>query len=149
METTNNQFHKTIILLEQYLTTIKNPSQSFTKFRISNHKLLIEYGRYQKIPRDKRHCKDIGAIEDEFHFAFECPNYISIRNNANNILKNIFQINITTDSKQNLLTHVMSCDDLVIIELFSALETDALNLGILINYYNIYIILSILHIIYF
>jgi hypothetical protein len=61
-----------------------------------------------------------GTVEDEFQFAFECPSYSSIRNNANNILKNIFQMNITTDSKQNLLTHVMSCDDLVIIELFSS-----------------------------
>jgi hypothetical protein len=136
--------NKTIILLEQYLTTIKNPSQSFTKFRISNHKLLIEYGRYQKIPRDKRHCKDIGAVEDEFHFAFECPSYSSIRNNANNILKNIFQINITTDSKQNLLSYFLA-----LFQNVSALEMDSLNLGILLNYYNIYIILSILHIIYF
>ena len=81
--------------LEQYLTTIKNPSQRrmLTKFRISNHKLLIEYGRYQNIPRDERHCKTCGtgAVEDEFHFAFECPSYSSIRNNANNILKIFFR----------------------------------------------------------
>ena len=36
--------------LEEYLTAIKNSSQRrlYTKFRISNHKLLIEYGRYQE-----------------------------------------------------------------------------------------------------
>ena len=37
--------------MEEYLNTIKDPSQRrmFAKFRISNHKLLIEYGRYQNI----------------------------------------------------------------------------------------------------
>jgi hypothetical protein len=104
---------------EDYLTFIKDPSQRrmLTKFRISNHKLLIEYGRYQKIPREERHCKtsNTGAVEDEFHFSFEYPSYNNIRNNANNILKNIFQINLTTESKQNLLTHVMSCNDSVLI----------------------------------
>ena len=104
---------------EDYLTFIKDPSQRrmLTKFRISNHKLLIEYGRYQKITREERHCKtcNTGAVEDEFHFSFEYPSYNNIRNNANNILKNIFQINLTTESKQNLLTHVMSCNDSVLI----------------------------------
>jgi hypothetical protein len=62
-------------------------------------------------------------------------------------------MNITTDSKQKLLAHVMSNDDwsyfLALFQNVSALETDALNLGILLNYYNIYILLSILYIIYF
>ena len=73
---------------EDYLTFIKDPSQRrmLTKFRISNHKLLIEYGRYQKILREERHCKtcNTGAFEDEFHFSFHCSNYNNIRNNANN-----------------------------------------------------------------
>ncbi len=49
----------------------------YTKFRISNHKLLIEYGRYQKIPREEGICKhcDSGSVENEFHFAFECQKY--------------------------------------------------------------------------
>jgi hypothetical protein len=76
--------------LEEYLTTIKKPCQRrlYTKLRISNHKLLIEYGRYQQIPKEERICRhcNLNSIEDEFHFAFECQKYENIRNNSNNIL---------------------------------------------------------------
>ena len=59
--------------LEDYLTTIRNASQrkAVTKFRISCHKLQIEYGRYHNIPREQRLCNlcDTNEIEDEYHFA--------------------------------------------------------------------------------
>ncbi|CAB4021132.1 Hypothetical predicted protein [Paramuricea clavata] len=109
--------------MEEYLNTIKDPSQRrmFAKFRISNHKLLIEYGRYRNIPREERYCKLCGTqkVEDEFHFAFECQNYENIRNDSSNILKNIFQMTLVTESKQNLLSHVISSTDSVLIDLFS------------------------------
>ena len=54
--------------MEQYLKTIKNPNirKSFTQFRVSNHKLQIERGRYENIPREKRTCKlcNCSEIED-------------------------------------------------------------------------------------
>ena len=109
--------------LEHYLTNIKNPSQRriFTQFRLSNHKLQIEYGRYQNIPRNERLCKncDNNTVEDEYHFAFECQNYQTLRNNSNSILQNIFQTQITTDAKRALLSHVMSSNDPVLTNLFS------------------------------
>ena len=53
--------------LEDYLNTIKDPSKRrmYTKFRISNHKLLIECGRYQQIPREEIICKhcESGSFE--------------------------------------------------------------------------------------
>jgi hypothetical protein len=104
------------------LSIIKDPSKRriYTKFRISNHKLLIEYGRYQQIPREERFCKHrhSGSVEDEFHFAFECHKYDNLRNNTNNILNNIFQMQLTTKSKEYLLTHVMCNNDQVLTGLF-------------------------------
>ena len=70
--------------LEKYLNVIKNFSQrrTYTRFRISNHKLEIEYGRYQNTPRDERICKNcnLQEVEDEFHFSLECQKYETLRN---------------------------------------------------------------------
>ena len=50
------------------------------KLRLSNHKLNIETGRYDKILRCHRICPVCGLnIEDEIHFLFNCPKYLSIR----------------------------------------------------------------------
>ena len=45
------------------------------KFRIGNHKLMIETGRYSQIPRVNRLCPTCGSnqIEDEIHLLFHCP----------------------------------------------------------------------------
>ena len=80
--------------LEEYLNIIKDPNQRrmFSKFRISNHKLEIEFGRYSNVPRQERLCKccDKLAVEDEFHFSFECKKYENLRNNSHNIVKKLF-----------------------------------------------------------
>ena len=46
------------------------------KFRLSNHKLSIETGRYNKTPRNLRYydiCNE-NVVGDEFHLLFECKN---------------------------------------------------------------------------
>ena len=77
---------KTEYKLEQYLTFIKNPTQRkiFTKFRISNHKLLLKYGRYQNFSTEKHLCElcKSNEVEDEYHFALSCRCYQSLRNNS-------------------------------------------------------------------
>ena len=60
----------------------KIPSKkSLVKLRISSHKLRIETGRYDKLPRDQRLCSlcNCNKIEDETHFLLDCPSYSSIR----------------------------------------------------------------------
>lgn len=42
------------------------------KFRISDHPLAIEKGRYLKIPRHLRLCNSCDKIEDEYHFLLDC-----------------------------------------------------------------------------
>ena len=73
---------KTKIGLENYLTTISNPliRRSVSKFRLSNHNLNIETGRYQNIPKEMRFChfcRDI--VECEVHFLVACPTYKALR----------------------------------------------------------------------
>ena len=57
-----------------------NERRCLTKFRLSNHKLMIEYGPYQNMPQEERLCKlcdsneveDEYQVEDEYHFAMSC-----------------------------------------------------------------------------
>ena len=46
--------------------------RALVKLRISNHKLMIEIGRYNQTTKDNRHCFFCGSnlIEDEVHFFF-------------------------------------------------------------------------------
>ena len=77
--------------MEKYLTIIKNPNirKIISQFRVSNHKLPIERGRYENIPRDQRICKlcDSGEVEDEFHFTFKCQKFDHFGENSNSMLK--------------------------------------------------------------
>ena len=54
--------------------TRKNPNRkTLVKLRISNHKLNIETGRYDKISRFDRICPVCSLdIDDEIHFLFDC-----------------------------------------------------------------------------
>lgn len=67
------------------------------KFRISDHTLQIESGRYKKIPRELRLCNICNKIEDEAHFILECTINQTIRPQ---FLSNfIFENNETSISK--------------------------------------------------
>ena len=82
---------KTDIGLENYLTEIKNVAvrTQVTKFRLSNHRLMIEVGRHKNKKKndvvnnqDDRNCIFCPhKIEDEYHFLFECPVYNDQRTN--------------------------------------------------------------------
>ena len=73
---------KTKIGYEDYLNEIQNIEArvAFTKFRLSNHSLMIEIGRHQRIDKSLRHCPFCPSeIEDELHFLIECKTYRSHR----------------------------------------------------------------------
>ena len=62
--------------------TRKNPSRkTLVKLRISSHKLRIETGRYDNIPRDDGLCSfsNCNRIEDETQILLDCPSFSSIR----------------------------------------------------------------------
>ena len=73
---------KTEIGLERYLLETKNVIErvATTKFRLSNHKLMIEVGRHDDTPRERRFCPFCPqAIENESHFMFSCQTYSHLR----------------------------------------------------------------------
>ena len=55
----------------------------YTKFRISNHNLAIEEGRYgkEKVPIENRMCTfcNNSEIQTEKHMVFKCAHYAEIR----------------------------------------------------------------------
>ena len=73
---------KTQIGIESYLTDIKHVTKriQMTKFRISNHSLMIEVGRYLGIETDLRFCPFCKVhVETEIHFLMDCPIYEYLR----------------------------------------------------------------------
>ena len=72
--------------LSSYLKLSKFPLHRIviTKLRLSAHKLPIEVGRYEQIPRHERRCP-LGCphIGDEVHYIFQCshPFMQDLRNN--------------------------------------------------------------------
>ena len=67
-----------------------------TRWRLSNHSLRIETGRYETPPlsRNERKCKLCDIIEDEKHVIFHCPIYNIIRQS----FRDLFTSNITVGS---------------------------------------------------
>ena len=65
--------------LEKYLSDVKNFEirRHVTKFRLSNHRLMIEVGRHLGIKNEKeRFCPFCSQkVENEFHFLLECDMY--------------------------------------------------------------------------
>ena len=73
---------KNSIGCEEYLNKIENIQEriSFSKLRLSNHPLMIEKGRYEKIERNSRYCPFCpGMVEDEIHFLLECKCFTKLR----------------------------------------------------------------------
>ena len=71
----NYYLYKQNIKLENYLVKLnKKQHSALLKYRLSNHRLPIETGRWENTPLDERKCnlctkQDIG---DEFHYLFIC-----------------------------------------------------------------------------
>ena len=69
-------------ICENYLLSVENVSNrtALTKFRLSNHNLMIEKGRHQNADLQDRTCPFCpDQIEDEFHFLLKCPIYRELR----------------------------------------------------------------------
>ena len=107
--------------LEKYLTTIKhtNERKTFTRFRISNHKLMIEYGRYQKIPQEERLCMfcQSNEVEDEYHFTMSCEAYTTLRNSFLSTLSNASSIDTNQRDRMLLADIMKTTNDEIILSL--------------------------------
>ena len=60
--------------------------QLCTKFRVSDHSLEIESGRYKNITKEERICKNcnLNEIRDEYHLFLKCTANHSLRSNLFN-----------------------------------------------------------------
>ena len=73
---------KTTIGFENYLNQITSVVDriAMTKFRLSNHSLMIEKGRHLGIDKNARFCKFCDhEIEDEIHFLINCKTFDVLR----------------------------------------------------------------------
>ena len=99
-----------------YLQQLRNFNErrNLVKFKLSNHKLMIELGRYQTdhISRENRLCLlcKSNQIENETHFLLDCSKYSSQRrtflNRINELIPN-FERKSTSESIKLL----MNCND--------------------------------------
>ena len=93
---------KTDHTTSSYLDLIRGTAgrRALIKLRISNHKLMIEIGRYNQTTKDNRYCPFCGSnlFEDEVRFLFQCPTYSMIRNifyhKVRTLIPNITQLPI-------------------------------------------------------
>ena len=83
---------KTNIALEPHLTLNFNLKHkiALSRFRLSNHALMIEKGRHLKIDKNERKCIFCeNEIENEKHFLIICPIYSAGRKSLENICNEI------------------------------------------------------------
>ena len=70
------------IEFEEYLDILcEKDRHTLCKFRTTNHRLIIETGRWHKIERSDRVCNlcNQGLVGDEFHYLLECSSLYSER----------------------------------------------------------------------
>ena len=73
----NFQYQKYLDIL-----SIVKYRKSFSRLRLSSHRLAVEVGRWtkpNKTPYERGKCKNCNVLEDEFHFLFECSLYTDLR----------------------------------------------------------------------
>ena len=58
-----------------------------TRWRLSNHKLRVETGRYNGVPRSDRVCLECNVVEDESHAIYACPMFMNIRRSHMKIIE--------------------------------------------------------------
>ena len=103
---------KTVFGTEPYLINSKlfRVRRLITKFRVSNHRLEIEIGRYTqpKTPLEDRICKncDLNKIEDEYHCIIECP-YMEEKRTS--FFSEIFDDN-STSMEEKFITIMKACN---------------------------------------
>ena len=92
--------------------------RAITKLRTSSHKLEIETGRYNKIPRDQRFCKNciLNKIEDENHLLFECQMYEIERKELYSTIKSKINVDLSRNQTREMkIQEIFSSENLGIL----------------------------------
>jgi hypothetical protein len=89
---------------------------------LSNHSLMIEYGRYKKIPKELRFCHFCpNTVETEAHFLIHCSAYVTIQDRMFenvNILNTNFQHYTEEHKIQYLISNMDMCTVEYIVDSF-------------------------------
>ena len=78
----NYRLYKNSFQQEQYLLRLpERLLYPLIRFRTLNHRLPIQTGRWNDVPRNERLCTkcNLGDIGDEFHYALVCPFFNEFR----------------------------------------------------------------------
>ena len=87
---------------ENYISAIPSEKErvALSKFRLSNHQLMIEKGRHRNIPKELRFCPICPrSIENEVHFLILCKGY---REERQNLFEKIIKSNKIFPYKNDL-----------------------------------------------
>ncbi len=76
----------------------ENQRISFSKLRLSSHDLLIEKGRWSRIPRDRRLCT-CNAVQTELHVLSTCPRTQQIREDSPDVDCSSFETFFNCDDR--------------------------------------------------
>ena len=91
LKTLNYRLFKNKFEFENYLNILDDRDIfTFCRFRLNNHKLPVEYGRWKNIPRELRICNlcNTADLGDELHYLLKCV-YFSEKRKACIDKKNI------------------------------------------------------------
>lgn len=76
----NYRMFKKSLIIENYLLKLPLSLRiPLTKYRLSNHKLPIECGRYEQLERGERKCSSCNVLGDEYHYLFQCVLFVNER----------------------------------------------------------------------
>ena len=116
---------KTDYSCEPYLHCINKviERRNYRKFRISNHNLMIETGRYSnsKTSREQRKCQvcDLDEVENEYHLISICRCYDSSRASFFKNLQNLANIQPPTKIDNNFILEIMRSKDPIVVRLIA------------------------------
>jgi len=107
---------KTDIGIEKYLTAVPNTTErvSLSKFRLSNHTLMVEKGRHVNIKREERFCCFCHQqVEDEYHFLIRCQTYCPLREKLFNEIKEIMLDFYYPPDERFLFWFLLNCPSII------------------------------------
>ena len=101
---------KSKIGYEKYLSQIRNIKHRtiLTKFRLSNHKLEIETGRFRRVNKNLRNCPFCPEnVEDEMHFLLQSKTLKPLREKLYRDLE-ILNANFTNSMETNIFITLLT-----------------------------------------
>ena len=112
----NYRMYKDELKLENYFNVLsKKDAITLCRFRICNHHLPIENGRWVNIPRNERICNHCNKQEigDEFHYILNCTSlqqervkYLTLYHTK---IKNVFSFKQIIANDKHFLLKILCC----------------------------------------